>query len=143
VRMRWLRSTSSAVVKGDGPPHSAGPGPRPAAHRRGRPPGGLQAWPVRPVLRGSGRFLHRSSRRRPVSLLKTVLHDWDDDRATAILRICRPAARDGGRAGRGDHHRRDRQARLRRPVGYGHALRDERHRTRPGRVRRPFTAHSG
>jgi hypothetical protein len=31
-------------------------------------------------------------------LLKTVLHDWDDDRATAILRNCRSAARDGGRA---------------------------------------------
>jgi hypothetical protein len=31
-------------------------------------------------------------------LLKTVLHDWDDDRATAILRNCRSAAPDGGRA---------------------------------------------
>lgn len=31
-------------------------------------------------------------------LLKTVLHDWDDERATAILRNCRAAAADGGRA---------------------------------------------
>jgi hypothetical protein len=31
-------------------------------------------------------------------LLKTVLHDWDDDRAIAILRNCRSAVRDGGRA---------------------------------------------
>ena len=31
-------------------------------------------------------------------LLKTVLHDWDDDRAVAILRNCRSAAPDGGRA---------------------------------------------
>jgi hypothetical protein len=31
-------------------------------------------------------------------LLKTVLHDWDDDRASAILRNCRSAVRDGGRA---------------------------------------------
>jgi hypothetical protein len=30
-------------------------------------------------------------------LLKTVLHDWDDDRAIAILRNCRSAVRDGGR----------------------------------------------
>jgi hypothetical protein len=30
-------------------------------------------------------------------LLKTVLHDWDDDQATAILRNCRSAAPDGGR----------------------------------------------
>jgi SAM-dependent methyltransferase len=30
-------------------------------------------------------------------LLKTVLHDWDDERAAAILRNCRAAARDGGR----------------------------------------------
>jgi hypothetical protein len=29
-------------------------------------------------------------------LLKTVLHDWDDDRAAAILRNCRSAVRDGG-----------------------------------------------
>lgn len=31
-------------------------------------------------------------------LLKMVLHDWDDDRATTILRNCRSAAPDGGRA---------------------------------------------
>lgn len=31
-------------------------------------------------------------------LLKTVLHDWDDDRAAAILRTCRAAAPAGGRA---------------------------------------------
>lgn len=31
-------------------------------------------------------------------LLKTVLHDWDDDRAIAILRNCRSAAHDGARA---------------------------------------------
>jgi hypothetical protein len=31
-------------------------------------------------------------------LLKLVLHDWDDDRAVAILRNCRAAAPDGGRA---------------------------------------------
>lgn len=31
-------------------------------------------------------------------LLKMILHDWDDDRATAILRNCRSAAPDGGRA---------------------------------------------
>ncbi|MGW4128567.1 methyltransferase [Amycolatopsis japonica] len=31
-------------------------------------------------------------------LLKTVLHDWDDDKAIAILRKCRSAAPDGGRA---------------------------------------------
>jgi hypothetical protein len=31
-------------------------------------------------------------------LLKTVLHDWDDERATTILRNCRAAAGDGGRA---------------------------------------------
>lgn len=31
-------------------------------------------------------------------LLKTVLHDWDDDRAVAILRNCRSAASDAGRA---------------------------------------------
>ena len=31
-------------------------------------------------------------------LLKTVLHDWDDDHATTILRNCRSAANDGGRA---------------------------------------------
>jgi hypothetical protein len=31
-------------------------------------------------------------------LLKTVLHDWHDDQATAILRNCRAAANDGGRA---------------------------------------------
>jgi O-methyltransferase domain len=31
-------------------------------------------------------------------LLKTVLHDWDDKRASAILRNCRSAVRDGGRA---------------------------------------------
>lgn len=31
-------------------------------------------------------------------LLKTVLHDWDDDRAISILRNCRSAAPDGGRA---------------------------------------------
>jgi hypothetical protein len=31
-------------------------------------------------------------------LLKTVLHDWDDDRAAVILRNCRSAVRDGGRA---------------------------------------------
>jgi hypothetical protein len=31
-------------------------------------------------------------------LLKTVLHDWDDDQATAILRNCRSAAPDGGRS---------------------------------------------
>ncbi|MGH3278246.1 MAG: methyltransferase [Trebonia sp.] len=30
-------------------------------------------------------------------LLKMVLHDWDDDRAMAILRNCRSAATDGGR----------------------------------------------
>lgn len=31
-------------------------------------------------------------------LLKTVLHDWDDDRAITILRNCRSAAPGGGRA---------------------------------------------
>jgi hypothetical protein len=31
-------------------------------------------------------------------LLKTVLHDWDDERATAILRNCGAAVHDGGRA---------------------------------------------
>lgn len=31
-------------------------------------------------------------------LLKTVLHDWDDDKAAAILRNCRAAVNDGGRA---------------------------------------------
>lgn len=31
-------------------------------------------------------------------LLKMVLHDWDDDRAVTILRNCRAAAPDGGRA---------------------------------------------
>ncbi|WP_257004124.1 methyltransferase [Streptomyces sp. SA15] len=31
-------------------------------------------------------------------LLKTVLHDWDDERCTTILRNCRSAAREGGRA---------------------------------------------
>jgi hypothetical protein len=31
-------------------------------------------------------------------LLKTVLHDWDDGQAVAILRNCRSAAPDGGRA---------------------------------------------
>ena len=31
-------------------------------------------------------------------LLKTVLHDWDDERAVAILRNCRAAAPGGGRA---------------------------------------------
>ena len=31
-------------------------------------------------------------------LLKTVLHDWQDDQATSILRNCRSAAHDGGRA---------------------------------------------
>ncbi|MFC3996270.1 methyltransferase [Nocardiopsis sediminis] len=31
-------------------------------------------------------------------LLKTVLHDWDDEQCTAILRNCRSAAHDGGRA---------------------------------------------
>lgn len=30
-------------------------------------------------------------------LLKTVLHDWDDERAATILRNCRAAANDGGR----------------------------------------------
>jgi O-methyltransferase/methyltransferase family protein len=30
-------------------------------------------------------------------LLKTVLHDWDDEQAVAILRNCQTAARDGGR----------------------------------------------
>jgi len=31
-------------------------------------------------------------------LLKTILHDWDDDRAAVILRNCRAAANEGGRA---------------------------------------------
>jgi hypothetical protein len=31
-------------------------------------------------------------------LLKTVLHDWDDDRCVTILRNCRSAVNDGGRA---------------------------------------------
>jgi hypothetical protein len=31
-------------------------------------------------------------------LLKTVLHDWDNERAVTILRNCRAAAPDGGRA---------------------------------------------
>jgi hypothetical protein len=31
-------------------------------------------------------------------LLKTVLHDWQDDQATSILRSCRSAVHDGGRA---------------------------------------------
>ncbi|MGM0363262.1 methyltransferase [Streptomyces griseoaurantiacus] len=31
-------------------------------------------------------------------VLKTVLHDWDDDRALRILRNCRAAAGEGGRA---------------------------------------------
>jgi hypothetical protein len=31
-------------------------------------------------------------------LLKTVLHDWDDERCTTILRNCRSAVQDGGRA---------------------------------------------
>jgi hypothetical protein len=31
-------------------------------------------------------------------LLKTILHDWDDDQAIAILRNCRSAAAGGGRA---------------------------------------------
>ncbi|GAA4508119.1 methyltransferase [Actinoallomurus oryzae] len=31
-------------------------------------------------------------------LLKTVLHDWDDDRAITILRNCRSAVNEGGRA---------------------------------------------
>ncbi|MGI5195747.1 methyltransferase [Streptomyces sp. CA-288835] len=31
-------------------------------------------------------------------LLKTVLHDWDDERCTTILRNCRSAAGEGGRA---------------------------------------------
>jgi O-methyltransferase domain len=31
-------------------------------------------------------------------LLKTVLHDWDDDRCTTILRNCRTAAHEGARA---------------------------------------------
>jgi hypothetical protein len=31
-------------------------------------------------------------------LLKTVLHDWDDERATTILRNCRTATGNGGRA---------------------------------------------
>jgi hypothetical protein len=31
-------------------------------------------------------------------LLKTVLHDWEDDQATSILRNCRSATHDGGRA---------------------------------------------
>lgn len=30
-------------------------------------------------------------------LLKTVLHDWDDDQCTTILRNCRSAVNDGGR----------------------------------------------
>lgn len=31
-------------------------------------------------------------------LLKSVLHDWDDDQCTAILRNCRAAVNEGGRA---------------------------------------------
>lgn len=31
-------------------------------------------------------------------LLKTVLHDWDDDQCVSILRNCRAAVNDGGRA---------------------------------------------
>ncbi|WP_053852635.1 methyltransferase [Streptomyces sp. NRRL B-24085] len=31
-------------------------------------------------------------------LLKTILHDWDDDQCTAILRRCRSAVHEGGRA---------------------------------------------
>lgn len=31
-------------------------------------------------------------------LLKTVLHDWDDEQAATILRNCRAAVQDGGRA---------------------------------------------
>lgn len=31
-------------------------------------------------------------------LLKTILHDWDDDQCTAILRRCRSAVNEGGRA---------------------------------------------
>jgi hypothetical protein len=31
-------------------------------------------------------------------LLKMVLHDWNDDECTTILRNCRSTARDGGRA---------------------------------------------
>ena len=32
-----------------------------------------------------------------VYLLKDILHDWDDDRATAILRVCRREMKGGGR----------------------------------------------
>ncbi|MEU6356153.1 methyltransferase [Streptomyces sp. NPDC047072] len=31
-------------------------------------------------------------------LVKTILHDWDDDQCTTILRNCRSAVREGGRA---------------------------------------------
>jgi hypothetical protein len=31
-------------------------------------------------------------------LVKTILHDWDDDQCTAILRNCRSAVNEGGRA---------------------------------------------
>ncbi|XVQ06878.1 methyltransferase [Spirillospora sp. CA-255316] len=33
-----------------------------------------------------------------VHLLKTILHDWDDDQRTTILRNCRSAVNEGGRA---------------------------------------------
>lgn len=54
-------------------------------------------WPVGAVLGGAGRLLRRGSA-ADLYLLRTVLHDWDDDQAIAILRNCRSAATGGGRA---------------------------------------------
>jgi hypothetical protein len=74
-------------------------------------------------------------------LLKTILHDWDDDRATAILRNCRAAANEGGRAlvvetvigeiGKPD-------SAFATIADMVMLLHNRRHGTRPGRVRRPL-----
>ncbi len=44
-----------------------------------------------------GSFFERVPSGADVYLLKSIIHDWDDDRCVAILRLCREAMAPGGR----------------------------------------------
>ena len=60
---------------------------------RGRAPG----RPRRPADRGGGDFFEQVPAGGDLYVLKFILHDWDDDRAVAILRHVGEAMAPGGR----------------------------------------------
>jgi O-methyltransferase domain len=90
------RARAAARDDPGGQPASHRRSPRAPVHARGRARAARRAWRKRAVP-DRGRRLLRVGPRRRRSLLKNIVHDFDDDQVSLILRRCRAATRDGGR----------------------------------------------